>query len=210
MSELITLRILNPSCKLNGHGNTIQCTNVPSGDRGMHHKSHEHMHAGDQQKVPLSRILYVLFIGTGKANSGSSSFGEVRARPADLWLRAPARLHQLSTQSVNQAPTLPLRTGLKINLVSLTSGGLSVIHTEELCGLPTHTRTYARTQTDRETLPRRRASLEIGWWASWRTLVEQAEKERIFQSSWSVVISEDLFKQIIFLQSDGCVCIKKL
>ncbi len=81
----------------------------------------------------------------------------------DLWLCTPARLHQISAQSVNQAHTLPLRPGLKINPISLTSRGLTVIHRDEHCGLLTHTHTHRWPNTDRETLPRRRASPGNGW-----------------------------------------------
>lgn len=67
----------------------------------------------------------------------------------DLWLCTPARLHQISAQSMNQDPTLPLRPGLKINPISLTSRGLTVIHRDEHCGFLTHTHTDGQILTER-------------------------------------------------------------
>lgn len=61
----------------------------------------------------------------------------------DPWsLRGPLTVHSCQAASalrLASAPTLPLRPGIKIKPVSLTSGGLSVIHRDEHCSLPTQT-----------------------------------------------------------------------
>ncbi len=113
----------------------------------------------------------------------------------DLWLCTPARLHQISAQSVNQAHTLPLRPGLKINPISLTSRGLTVIHRDEHCGLLTHTHTH--THTDGQILTERLCHVV-------ELLLGTADKHHGESSSSKLKEREDSLNQLIYDKEKHC------
>ncbi len=106
----------------------------------------------------------------------------------DLWLCTPARLHQISAQSVNQAHTLPLRPGLK-NKPNFINIKRTDCHSQRwaLWFANTHTHTQMAKYWPRDFATSSSFSWERLISITGEILVEQAERER-----------EDSLNQLIY------------
>lgn len=107
----------------------------------------------------------------------------------DPWsLRGPLTVHSCQAASALRPASEPgphpasqARDKNKARFINIRR---TVGHSQRWALQFANTHTHRWPNTDRETLPRRRASPGNGWWASWRTLVEQAKrKRREFESS---------------------------
>lgn len=117
---------------------------------------------------------------------GKQWFGLIlRSVVHDPWsLRGPLTVHSCQAASalrpVSEPGPHPASQDRAKNKPRFINIRRTVCHSQRwaLQFANTHTHTHRWPNTNRETLPRRRASPGNGWWASWRILVEQAEREK--------------------------------